>query len=84
MVHQIWKTIRLPLGSSLAKSQVQQVLHAVEELYFFRRYDDAVSFVRSVLSEEGDPEGGLDDEAKELLRYYEVKCMEKAKTGSEA
>ncbi|KAG4217103.1 hypothetical protein PC116_g34416, partial [Phytophthora cactorum] len=34
----IWKTIKLPLGPGrVPKPEAQALLHAVEELYFFRR-----------------------------------------------
>lgn len=55
-------------------------MHAVEELYFYRRYDEAVAFVRKVLGDRGDGvdmAGGLDDESRALLRTYEGKCIDK-------
>jgi hypothetical protein len=50
----------------------------VEELYFFRRYDEAVEFVRKIFSEEGN--GSIADGATtDLLKLYESKCLEKVK-----
>lgn len=48
----------------------------MEELYFYRRYDDAVAFVGSVFEGE-DGVGGLDKDVRELLRTYERKCLVK-------
>ncbi|KAI0885880.1 uncharacterized protein GGS22DRAFT_162199 [Annulohypoxylon maeteangense] len=81
---EIWKTIKLPLGSErVPKPEAQALLHAVEELYFFRRYDEGAQFVKTALGKSGDDsnEGmapGLDDDTMKLLRYYERKCDEKA------
>ncbi|KAH8671464.1 hypothetical protein BX600DRAFT_434570 [Xylariales sp. PMI_506] len=69
----------LPLnggGQSAVKQEVQGLLHAVEELYFFKRYSEAVEFVQRVLAVEGDG-GTLDEDTKKLLRYYESKCAAK-------
>jgi hypothetical protein len=74
----MWQTIKLPLGRGTTRQTSQNVLHAVEELYFLRRYGEAASFVRAVLAPgQGD---GLDEETKRLLAYYERKCLEKVKT----
>ncbi|KAK3326431.1 hypothetical protein B0H66DRAFT_550922 [Apodospora peruviana] len=69
----IHKSIQLPL-SSISKPDAQQLLHAVEELYFYRRYDEAVDFVRKVFS---GPEVNLDQETKRLLGYYEKRCSQR-------
>ncbi|KAI1140133.1 hypothetical protein F5Y05DRAFT_307640 [Hypoxylon sp. FL0543] len=80
---EIWKTVRLPLGpGKVPKPEAQALLHAVEELYFFRRYAEGARFVNQVLGRdisEGDGgESVLDHDTRELLRYYERKCNEKA------
>ncbi|KAI1370193.1 hypothetical protein F4677DRAFT_451632 [Hypoxylon crocopeplum] len=79
---EIWKTIKLPLGPDrIPKLEAQALLHAVEELYFFRRYAEGAQFVKAVLDggEDGDGDGapGLDDDTRNTLRYYEKKCSEK-------
>ncbi|KAI2776327.1 hypothetical protein F4815DRAFT_484740 [Daldinia loculata] len=81
---EIWKTIQLPLGPGrVPKPEAQALLHAVEELYFFRRYSEGANFARAILAGNGsggiDEEGpcGLDEDTKKLLRYYEKKCNEK-------
>ncbi|KAH9906909.1 hypothetical protein F4778DRAFT_723972 [Xylariomycetidae sp. FL2044] len=96
---EIWKTIPLPLlppGRPVAKPEAQALLHAVEELYFFRRYEEGARFVRSVLgNNEDDGEGRdvgvgggsglglglLDADTRDLLIYYEGKCLEKLDRG---
>jgi hypothetical protein len=52
--------------------------HAVEELYFYRRYGEAVEFIRRILAG-ADEVGGLDDETLTLLREYERRCLERIK-----
>ena len=70
---QIWKTVKLPFGESVSKPATQELVHAVEELYFFKRYDEAAALVRRVFSEgNGDV---LDRESKKLLRDYESRCL---------
>ncbi|KAI8959628.1 hypothetical protein F5Y11DRAFT_297350 [Daldinia sp. FL1419] len=86
---EIWKTIQRPRGPGrVPKPEAQALLHAVEELYFFRRYFEGAQFVRTIFGESKDKdEGGdpieLDDDTKKLLRYYEKKCDESVtiKTG---
>ncbi len=73
---QIWKTIKLPLTAPLHKLDAQEILHAVEELYFLARYDEAVRFANEVLDGRGDA-NALDRETVELLRVYEAKCLKK-------
>ncbi|KAI1105312.1 hypothetical protein F4804DRAFT_139149 [Jackrogersella minutella] len=79
---EIWKTIKLPLGSErIPKPEAQALLHAVEELYFFRRYAEGARFVKMALGgndNDDDVAPGLDNDTRKLLRYYEGKCKEKA------
>ncbi|KAK6222783.1 hypothetical protein LQW54_000592 [Pestalotiopsis sp. IQ-011] len=77
---ELWKDIHLPLGDKVTKPEMQALLHAVEELYFFKRYDEGASFVKRVLDSEG-ASGGLDEDATKLLRYYQSKCEQKAAAG---
>lgn len=80
MIHlfQIWKSAKLPPSGpqKLPKQEAQELLHAVEELFFFKRYDQAVAFVRKVCDGEGNREG-LDGDIRDLLITYEKKCLGK-------
>lgn len=78
----MWQTVKLPLGPrKVPKPEAQEILHAVEELYFFKRYDEAVEFVRRVFDGEGKGEG-LDKDIRNVLRVYETKCL--GRLGKEA
>ncbi len=73
----------------MTKPEAQALLHAVEELYFFRRYAEGAAFVRRVLDGDGDGDGdngapGLDEETRKLLRYYETRCVQRGKEADEA
>ncbi|KAK4451867.1 hypothetical protein QBC34DRAFT_399766 [Podospora aff. communis PSN243] len=73
---EIWSTITFPIGTS--KPEAQEVLHAAEELYFFRRYEEAVRFVERVFSgSDGKGEHSLDEDTKRLLKYYAEKAWER-------
>ncbi|EJT80662.1 hypothetical protein GGTG_00656 [Gaeumannomyces tritici R3-111a-1] len=74
---ELWKTIKLPLGqAAVPKLEAQDLLHAAEELYFYRRYAEAADFARDVLA--GDP-GGLDQDTKAMLALYRARCLQKQK-----
>lgn len=74
---QIWKSVDVPLGPRrVPKHEGQELLHAVEELYFFRRFEEAVSLVGRMFEGEGGGDG-LDGDVRDLLRTYERKCNEK-------
>ncbi|KAK3685773.1 hypothetical protein B0T22DRAFT_466493 [Podospora appendiculata] len=76
----IYRTIKIPLDPAGAKSKPvnQELLHAVEELYFFRRYEEAVNFVHDVLMSEGEGGAGLlEEDTTKLLRYYQAKCSQR-------
>ncbi|KAI3542444.1 hypothetical protein CMEL01_00876 [Colletotrichum melonis] len=68
----VWQTIELPLNTEKASKPVlQELLHAVEELYFLRRFGEAAAFARRVLD---GSEAALDRDTKETLVRYEEKC----------
>ncbi|KAJ8107850.1 hypothetical protein ONZ43_g6608 [Nemania bipapillata] len=73
---EIWKTVRLPLSPQVSKPEVQTLLHAVEELYFFRRFSEAAQFARSVVDDDAGA-GKLDGDTLKTLLYYEKKCSQK-------
>ncbi|KAI0441356.1 hypothetical protein F4803DRAFT_428335 [Xylaria telfairii] len=73
---EIWKTVRLPLGPLVSKPEAQALLHAVEELYFLRRFSEGARFARSVIDDDGGA-GKLDEDTLKTLLYYERKCRDK-------
>ncbi|RKU49404.1 hypothetical protein DL546_005604 [Coniochaeta pulveracea] len=73
---EIWQTIDLPLKETVSKPLGQELLHAVEELYFFRRYSEALDFVGKVLEEEENA-SRLDNDSRELLGYYQRRCADR-------
>lgn len=52
-------------------------MHAVEELYYFKRFREGVDFVRKVLDHSVD---GLDEDTKTTLEYYAAKCRGSAES----
>ncbi|SPN97697.1 related to protein involved in intramitochondrial protein sorting [Cephalotrichum gorgonifer] len=69
---EIWKGISVPLRNP-SKQEMQAATHAVEELYYFRRYEEASGFLRRLL--EGAE--GIGTEARAVLEGYGRKCEEK-------
>ncbi|KAK8876762.1 hypothetical protein PGQ11_001708 [Apiospora arundinis] len=76
----IWKTIQLPLTQQPTKLESQALLHAVEELYFFRRFGEGAEFARKALGDEEQVEEGprLDADTRRLLKHYESRCRERS------
>ncbi|KAI1812919.1 hypothetical protein GGS20DRAFT_511531 [Poronia punctata] len=73
---QIWKTVQLPLPQRVLKPETQTLIHAVEELYFFRRFSEGARLAKSILDDDAG-EGKLDEDAVKTLAYYEKKCLGK-------
>ncbi|KAI1419553.1 hypothetical protein F5Y12DRAFT_720597 [Xylaria sp. FL1777] len=73
---QIWKTVRLPLSPQVSKPELQTLLHAVEELYFFGRFSEGARFARSIIDDDAGV-GKLDQDTVKTLLYYERKCSHK-------
>ncbi|OAA56891.1 hypothetical protein ISF_07407 [Cordyceps fumosorosea ARSEF 2679] len=74
----IYKHVKLPLSVGASKMDIQELLHAVEELYFFRHYREAAELAAQALQEESRP--ALDADALRLLEKYETKCRAKHET----
>jgi hypothetical protein len=70
----LYKTLKLPIDHP-SKPESQKILHAVEELYFLKRYEDALGVVNQAL------EGELVDEFRGVLERYRRRC--KARLGRE-
>src|SRR6187551_380136 len=73
----MWNIVEVSPDSTLSKSELQQILHAVEELYFFRRYDEGVTFLQRVFAAGDASTLGLDKSIGKTLKVYEKRCMEK-------
>ena len=71
---QIYKTIQVPLPRDVGKLEAREILYAVEELYFFGRFAEAVTFLEGVFRDGAE---GLDYEVRGTLEYYRKKCEEK-------
>ncbi|KAK8102211.1 hypothetical protein PG984_015357 [Apiospora sp. TS-2023a] len=76
----IWKTIKLPLAQQPSKFETQALLHAVEELYYFRRFEEGADFARKALGDEegSESEAKLDTDTRRLLKHYESRCRERS------
>lgn len=73
----LYKTLKLPINNP-SKPESQKILHAIEELYFLRRYEEALTFAELALK------GVLLGEFRSVLERYKVRCVvKKEKTGSE-
>lgn len=81
--------LQFPLGSfttdgrtrTINKPEAQEILHAVEELYFFRRYAEAVALLKKVWEDAG--ESLFDRDTTGLLRLYETRCGERLRVNGQ-
>ena len=64
------KGLKLPIQAP-TKQESQRILHAIEELYYLRRYGEAMSVASSALK------GRLQEDFQKLLIGYEEKCRDK-------
>ncbi|KAK2004216.1 hypothetical protein LX36DRAFT_696359 [Colletotrichum falcatum] len=73
----IWQTTELPLAADgkADKPVLQGLLHAVEELYFYRRFEEAAAFARRVLD---GSDAALDRDTRDTLARYEEKARGRA------
>lgn len=58
------------------KPESQKIIHAIEELYFFKRYEEALKVTETALV------GVLQDEFKKLLLGYAARCRGKIEDGN--
>lgn len=70
---QLHKTLALPL-SNPSKPESQTILHAIEELYFFKRYPEALKIADEALK------GELMVEFRKVVVHYRGKCEAKIKS----
>lgn len=52
-------------------------MYAAEELYYFRRFDEALAFLNRVLAEGDGESEAFDEETRALLVTYKQKCEQK-------
>lgn len=74
---EIWKTLKLPIDNP-SKPESQTILHGIEELYFFRRYEEARGVADEVLK------GKLNEEFRKTVEDYRGRCQAKIKANREA
>jgi hypothetical protein len=70
----LWKTLKLPMDNP-SKQESQTILHAIEELYFFRRYEKAKGFAEQALK------GKLIEEFRKTVEDYRRRCEAKLEDG---
>lgn len=63
----IWKMLKLPLDNP-SKQESQTMLHAIEELYFFRKYEEARKVADEVLK------GKLNQDFRRIVNDYRGRC----------
>ncbi|KAH7193686.1 uncharacterized protein B0J16DRAFT_83863 [Fusarium flagelliforme] len=69
----IYEKIKLPLDAGSSKMDIQEVIHAVEEHYFFRRYKEAEQLANDALS----TSTGLDKDSMQVLKVYQDKSHQR-------
>ncbi|KAH7164715.1 hypothetical protein DER46DRAFT_661844 [Fusarium sp. MPI-SDFR-AT-0072] len=69
----IYQKVKLPLGPDATKMDIQEVIHAVEEHYFFHRYREAEQLAGDALKDGQ----GLDCDSRQLLETYKDRCHKK-------
>ena len=73
----MYKTIQLPIDNP-SKHETQTILHAVEELYFCREFDRAISFVDEALK------GNLVEDMEKMLKGYKERCISRGERENES
>ena len=58
------------------KQEYQLLLHAIEQLYFYRKYQDASDFALKVLK------GQMADEYRSVISSYQLRSQAKAEQAS--
>lgn len=70
----LWKTLKLPVDNP-SKQESQTILHAIEELYFFRRYEQAKGLAEEALK------GKLIEEFRKTVEDCKGRCEAKLGDG---
>ena len=72
---QLYKSMQLPITSNTSKMALQALVHAVEELYFLKRYQDTLDFILKSYQDGG--KEALDKDSIRILELCEARCREK-------
>lgn len=75
LMNKIWKTLKLPVDNP-SKHESQTMLHAIEELYFFGKYEEARKVAEEVLT------GKLDKDFRKTVTDYRERCEVRLKARS--
>jgi len=67
---ELWNTLSLPIENP-TKQEAQTILHAIEELYFFRRYEEARKVADDALK------GRLNGDLRRTIWDYKERCEAK-------
>jgi len=67
---EIWKSLKLPVDYP-SKPEAQAILHAIEELYFYRRYEEAAKLAEDTLK------GTLNEDYRKSVTDYRVRSEAK-------
>jgi len=67
---ELWNTLSLPIENP-TKQEAQTILHAIEELYFFRRYEEAGKVADDALKER------LNGDLRRTIWDYKERCEAK-------
>jgi hypothetical protein len=62
--------LKLPMDNP-SKAESQTILHAIEELYFFKRYEEALEVVGEAL------QGKLNEDFRKTLVDCKTRCQKK-------
>jgi len=71
---ELWKTLKLPMDNP-SKQESQAILHAIEEMYFFKRYEKAKRLAEEALK------GKLIEEFRKSVEDYRRRCEMKLESG---
>jgi hypothetical protein len=74
---QIHKNVGLPVEKGARKSLIHDVMYASEELYYFRRYEEAAVFLDKALAQGSGESEAFDDATRSTLLKYRQKCEQK-------
>ncbi|KAG6018900.1 hypothetical protein E4U41_003515, partial [Claviceps citrina] len=78
----IHQHVELPLKPGINKMRTQEVIHAVEELYFHREFQQAIDLVNRAFDHNG--AALIDNDSRQLLESYKDKCQQRLTTPAQS